>query len=117
MKIIERSIPMNIILSIVTCGFYGLYWFITLTDDSNIASNEPSPMSGGMALGLTLITCGLFGIYWAFNLGQKMDRINNTSGSYNIIFLLLSLFGFGFVAFIIAQSDLNKYARQDKYHY
>ena len=35
MYIRRRSIGLCILLSIVTCGIYGLYWFICLTDESN----------------------------------------------------------------------------------
>ena len=31
----RRSIAMCIILSLVTCGIYGIYWFVVLTDDAN----------------------------------------------------------------------------------
>lgn len=34
----ERSIPLYIILTIVTCGIFGLYWFVCLTDETNEAS-------------------------------------------------------------------------------
>ena len=36
----NRSIPLCIILSIVTCGIYMLYWFVVLTDDLNYASGR-----------------------------------------------------------------------------
>ena len=29
----QRNIGICILLSIVTCGIYGLYWFVVLTDD------------------------------------------------------------------------------------
>ena len=35
----QRSIAVCIILTIVTCGIYGVYWFICLTNDANTASN------------------------------------------------------------------------------
>ncbi len=31
----QRSIGMCILLTIVTCGIYGLYWFVCITDDTN----------------------------------------------------------------------------------
>ena len=34
----HRSIGLIIVLTIITCGIYGIYWFITLTNDSNVAS-------------------------------------------------------------------------------
>lgn len=34
----QRNIAMCIILSIVTCGIYGLYWYACLTNDTNTAA-------------------------------------------------------------------------------
>lgn len=35
----QRNIAVCIILSIVTCGIYGIYWFIVLSNDTNTVSN------------------------------------------------------------------------------
>lgn len=50
----QRSIPMYIILSIVTCGLFGLYWFIVLTDETNEVTGQTQLASGPMALILTI---------------------------------------------------------------
>ena len=34
----QRNIAVAIILTIVTCGIYGIYWFVKLTDEMNYAS-------------------------------------------------------------------------------
>lgn len=34
----ERSIVLYIILSIITCGIFGLYWFVCITEDTNAAA-------------------------------------------------------------------------------
>mgnify|MGYP002710538082 FL=1 len=52
----NRNIALCIILSLVTCGIYGLYWFVCLTDDTNTISGEPGT-SGVVALVLTIVTC------------------------------------------------------------
>ncbi len=41
----RRSIAMCIVLSLVTCGIYGIYWFICLTNDCNAVSNDPDGTS------------------------------------------------------------------------
>lgn len=43
----ERNIAMCIILSLVTCGIYGLYWFVCLTEDTNAAANEEGTSGAG----------------------------------------------------------------------
>lgn len=111
----ERNIAVAIILSIVTCGIYGLYWFVVLSDDVKDYSNDQEMMSGGVALLLTIVTCGIFGIYWAYKLGKNMftaQQINNLPATDNsIVYLLLEFFGLGIVAWAIIQSDLNAITR------
>ena len=69
----QRNIALCVILSLVTCGIYGLYWFVCMTDDTNTVANEEGT-SGVMALVLTLVTCGLYGLYWAYKCGDKLDK-------------------------------------------
>ena len=51
----QRSIPLCVIYSIITCGIYSIYWFICLTDESRIVSDRYQT-SGGMAFLFNLIT-------------------------------------------------------------
>lgn len=76
----QRSIPMYIILSIVTCGLFGLYWFIVLTDETNEVTGQTQLASGPMALILTIITCNIYGWYWAYKMGEKVDMIKAQNG-------------------------------------
>ena len=61
----QKNIALCIILSIVTCGIYGLIWFVKLTDETNMLA-PPSPdgkpyTSGGIALLLMIVTCDIYG--------------------------------------------------------
>lgn len=104
----ERSIPVAIILSIITCGLYEIYWFIVLTDEVNTVTGNSHDTSGGMSFVLNLVTCGIYGIYWSYKMGEKLDRYYGDNGSRSIVYLLLCLFGFGFVNCILIQDGLNK---------
>ena len=75
--ITKRSIGVAILLSIVTCGIYGIYWMVVVTDDTNKAINDPNGTSGGIAVLLSIVTCGIYGIYWLINKGKNliMQRI------------------------------------------
>ena len=68
MNIEKRNIVLYIILTICTCGIFGLYWFVCLTDDSKKASNDWTSASGGVSLLLTIVTCNIYGLYWAYKL-------------------------------------------------
>ena len=43
----NRSIVVSILLSIVTCGIYGIYWFVKLNDELNEAAGKQNDPSGG----------------------------------------------------------------------
>ena len=109
----NRNIALCIILSIVTCGIYGIYWFICLTNDANTVSKTDGT-SGGVAFLLTLITCGIYGLYWMYKQGEKLDSAKEqrgmSSGSSGIIYLLLGVFGLSIVSYALMQDSINKLA-------
>jgi hypothetical protein len=106
----QRNIAVAIILTIVTCGIYGIYWFVKLTDEMNYASGYTNDTSGVMALVLTLVTCGIYGFYWAYKMGEKTDALDRVNGSKGILFLILQVLGLGIVVYALAQDALNKRA-------
>ncbi len=110
--ITERSIPICVILSIVTCGIYSLYWFVKINNEINQLAGEPEATSGGMALLFTIITCDIYGIYWAYRMGQRSDRIHKTDGYAPILYLILQLFGLGIINYCLLQDTINKQVRQ-----
>ena len=78
----QRSIPICIILSIVTCGIYGIYWFVVLTDDVNAVAGDTQAPSGVVCFLLSLVTCGIYGLYWNYKQGDSLshsffDRFKN----------------------------------------
>ena len=109
----NRNVALYIVLSIVTCGIFALYWFVCLADDANTLSNNQGT-SGGVALLLTLVTCGIYGIYWAYKLGESLDALDIANGKPQknraIVYLLLNIFGLGIITFALAQSSINEYA-------
>ena len=109
----QRNIAVCIILSIVTCGIYGLYWLFTLNEDTNNASREPQPVSGGMVILLSIVTCGIYAFIWAYKQGEKLDRamiMRNMPRTDNraLLYLLLSIFGLSIVAYALMQDSLNQ---------
>ena len=109
----ERNIVVSIILSLVTCGIYGIYWFIVMTNDVS-QNSEEYKTSGAMAFVLTLVTCGIYGFYWYYKMGKAISQIGETKGiaisDNSIIYIVLGLFGLGIVNYCLMQADLNKMA-------
>ena len=110
----KRSLPLCIVLTIVTCGIYGLIWFVWLNDDTNEVSNEQQPTSGGIALLLDIVTCGIYGIYWSYKQGEKLDNANMMRGlpksDRSILYLILSIVGLSIVSWALMQDELNTIA-------
>lgn len=110
----RRDIAVAIILSIVTCGIYGLYWFVCLNDDLNELTDREGT-SGGVALILSLVTCGIYTIYWMYKSGEKVDELKSRRGQTSQysgpVYIVLTLFGFGIVSYALIQDELNKHAQ------
>ena len=79
----ERNIALCIIFTIITCGIYGIYWFIVMTDDMNALEPDDYKTSGGMAFLWTFLTCGIYSIYWNYKMGVKMNAIEQKEGRPN----------------------------------
>lgn len=107
-----RSIVVAVILSLVTCGIYGFYWFIALTNEMNKASGKTTDTSGGVALLLSLVTCGFYQIYWGYTLGKKRDIVANENDSSPILYLVLCIF-IPIVVYCLAQDTLNNAIKRD----
>lgn len=103
----KRGIPLAIILSIVTCGIYTIYWQIKLTDEMNTLLNKPNATSGLMAFIYTIITCGIYFLYWLYKMGDNVDALKGKSGDTGILYLVLGLLCLGLIPMALAQDAIN----------
>ncbi len=110
----QRSVGVSILLSVVTCGIYALYWLYQLAEDVNLVSQRPNATSGGTVVVLNIVTCGIYGLYWFYKAGEAMDEVryrnNQPSGNLAIVYLVLSVLGLSVVGMALLQSEVNKYA-------
>ena len=106
----ERNIVVAIILSFITCGIYGICWFVVLTDDSGKVNGDES-FTGIKSFIFTLITCGIYSFYWNYKIGKEMYEANQKQGitttDNSILYLILSIFGISIVTFCLVQNELN----------
>ena len=103
----KRGIPLAIILSIVTCGIYTVYWQIKLTDEMNTLLNKPNATSGLMAFIYSVITCGIYFIYWLYKMGDNVDELKGKSGDTGILYLILGILCLGIIPMALAQDAIN----------
>lgn len=113
--IARREIVTCILLSIITCGIYGLYWMVCMVDDLNKVSAEPQPTTGGTVVLLSLVTCGIYSFIWMYRTGEQLCRARQIRYGYpgennSVLYLVLSLLGLGIVSYCLIQSELNKLA-------
>jgi Co/Zn/Cd efflux system component len=107
-----RSPVTVILLSIVTCGIYALFWYYVTMEDINRFYDERQ-MQSGMLLVLSII-CAPVIFYVYFMLDKYMKQISRQEdveydGSMLLWLLLTLVVGVGwFVAIWQVQSTLNK---------
>lgn len=110
----QRNLALCIILSIVTCGIYGLYWIYTITEDTNRVTGNPNATSGGIVILLGIVTCGIYMWYWMYKEGEYLDQAKTARGipssNSGILYLILSIVGLGIVSYALIQNELNNLA-------
>ena len=80
-----RNFVTILILDLVTCGIYGLYYMYTVTQDMNtMVGNDGHHIEPSVAVLLNVVTCGLYGWYWYYKLG---NRLANNAGRYGLQFI------------------------------
>ena len=62
----KKSIGMCILLSVITCGIYSLYWVYTLQEDTNRLTMNNTEPTGGMVVLLDIVTCEIYIVYWSY---------------------------------------------------
>jgi hypothetical protein len=107
------SIGVGIILVIVTCGLYAIYWQYKQMQTLNafLGREEYDFM---MWLLLGLVTCGLFTIYYEYRMANGINEIQEQRGmrvhsDLALICLLLAIVGLGIVSIAIQQADINEF--------
>lgn len=109
--LVKRSLPVSVILSIITCGLYSLYWYVCLIDETKSFTGDKRGFSGIVTILLSIITCGLYGFYAIYTLGDSFDQYVQAYGynsqSRGVLYLVLALFSMGIIPMILAQKDLN----------
>ena len=121
----KRGLAGLILLSIVTFGFYGLYWIHKLAKDVNAICEGDGKKTAGLLkyFILGIITFGIYSLVWVYMLGDRLQdngpKYNITikeSGSTVLLWLLLGSFVFigPFIALHIIIKNTNALA--DEYN-
>ncbi|PTY39098.1 DUF4234 domain-containing protein [Brachyspira hampsonii] len=106
-KGIVRSVPMVVILSLVTCGIYYLYWIYKTTDEiKNFMERED--INPALELILVLVTCNIYSLYWYYKYGKIVylemtakAGMDNSEDSSSLLVIL------GFLVYVVAAAILQ----------
>ena len=96
----DRSLLIYILLTVVTCGIYGLIFLYLLIQDVNTACNGDGEETPGFLLYLILsiCTCGIYSFIWYYKLGNRLAnncrRYGYTVSEDGITVLLWMIFGY-----------------------
>jgi hypothetical protein len=108
-----RSIVTAVLLTIVTCGIYGLYWQYMQfrTVNSWLGREEHNFLT---YLLLTVVTCGIYGLYYEYKFAQSICEVQRARGlrvddNLPVIALVLGLLGFAMVTWCIEQNEINRW--------
>ncbi|HOC31909.1 MAG: DUF4234 domain-containing protein [Armatimonadetes bacterium] len=111
-----RSIPAVIVLTIITCGLYGLVWYYEVSRELQEVTGQ-TDTSPGLEVLLIVLTCGLYVVYWWFKYGKMLAEAQSiklrpvTDNSILLVALSVAGFWYGWLDLVnmaIMQSDLNR---------
>lgn len=111
MNIQKREIVVAIILSIVTCGIYSIYWMYKITEEVDAYSGDNSTQPGTAIL-LTIVTCGIYMFYWMYKMGKltftAKQRYGMMGNDNSVLYLVLSIVGLSLVSLCLIQNEINE---------
>lgn len=106
MQIQRRDILVSVILSIVTCGIYGIYWAVMAGREA-MALRDPGD-NGVLEIVLLILFpfVGFFLVERKFTEGCQRYGIPHNDNS--VLYLVLGLVSLSIVSLALLQNDLNK---------
>ncbi len=108
-----RSILAGILLSLITCGIYGLYWQYKQMETLN-AWLKRDEYSFWQWFFFYLLTCGIYGIYYEYRMASGINEVQENNKlrvdtSLPATCVLLAIFGVGIASLAIQQHHINKF--------
>ena len=105
-------IGIAILLSIITCGIYLLFWQHKQMKVLNSWLSRRE-YSFGMWFLLSIMTCGIYAVYNEYKMGRGIVEIQEQNNlmvnNVSTICLFLTLIGLSIVSMAIQQSEINKF--------
>lgn len=106
------SIPLYLILTLVTCGIFNLYWNYRQMEACNGLLDRIEFRFGYWIL-FSLLTCGIYHIYYQYKMGSAIVEIQRTCrkpvfDQLPVISVIVTVLGLSIVVDCIHQHEINK---------
>ncbi len=99
----KRSIVFVVLMSLFV-PFYALYWYCSF---QNQLKKETGLGFGGFGhLMATIFSFGIYSIVWSYKVGGRIQVLGGKDNG--IMYMILTLIGFGTIAYFLMQNDVNK---------
>ncbi|HEY5586588.1 MAG TPA: DUF4234 domain-containing protein [Ruminiclostridium sp.] len=103
-----RSPALVIVLSIITCGIYFLYWIYKSSEEMKFYLNTTNSPATELIL---CILCFPYQYYWFYKQGKNLAEASKIAGlvgeDNSILYLILAILGLGIVNSAIMQANAN----------
>ncbi len=117
----KRTPASVLILSIVTCGLYLIFWYYTVYRELTFLDGRtPTGNAYSLDLLLSIITCGVWGIYVDYKISEQLSAVQTrmgmktTDNTMAVVLLdvasYVTIFFTYFVTSAIQQDELNRIA-------
>lgn len=109
----HKNIALCILLSVVTCGIYGLVWQYAIMKKIRLLNQDTSSVAGEF---LCFVFVPFYSFYWYYTRAAKLEQGARNYGvqvnNNGVLYLLLAVFGVSLVNVCLIQNDLNTVANR-----
>jgi len=106
------NIPLYLVLTILTCGIFNLYWNYRQMEACNALLNRRE-FSFWIWLLLTILTCGIYHIFYQYKMGAAIVELQHIMNrdlfdKLPLISVFVTILGLSVVVDCIHQHEINK---------
>ena len=100
----KRSLVIMLLGFLFTFGIYPIYWYCSF--QNQLKKHTGLGFGGFGHLMMSIFTLGIYPLYWSFVVGKRIAKLGGDD--HGVVYLVLSLFGLGIVAYFLMQNQVNQ---------
>lgn len=102
----RRSIAVMILLTIITCGIYMIYW--TCSFQNQLKKETGKGFTGTGHFFMLIFTFGIYSIYWQYAAGSRLASMG--AKDHSVMYLVFCFIALSFLNPFLMQAQANKIA-------